>query len=231
MTAQRRFKQKVRARMERTGERYAAARGALVGDGSPREDEPTGARAAGEDLDESLFELAGERILAATGKERAEWFALLDAAGARDMAHRDIARLLTDEHGVHGWWAQTVTVDYERARGLRARHQTASGFTIGKSKTVAAPLAAVYAAWVDDDARRSWLDGELEISTTQEHRSVRGRWEGGPTRLAIGFTAKGEAKTQVSVAHEKLPDAEAAEKAKADWARRLASLAEFLAER
>jgi hypothetical protein len=27
--------------------------------------------------------------------------------------------LLKDEHGVDGWWAEMVTLQYERARGLR----------------------------------------------------------------------------------------------------------------
>jgi hypothetical protein len=216
MTTQRRFKQKVRARMERTGERYAAARGALTGDGASA-DTP-------EPLDDSLFETAGERIVAATGKERAEWFAILDAAGASGKPHTEIARILTGEHGVDGWWAQTLTVDFERARGLRQRHERPDGFEITKSRTLAAPLAATYAAWVDDDVRASWLDGGLEITTAVENKRVRGRWDGGPSRLVVELTAKGEARTLVQVVHSKLPDAEAAEQAKADWARRLLRL-------
>ena len=56
-------------------------------------------------------------VEAKTGKTWQEWFALLDAAGARQMDHKSIAAHLDKKLGVPGWWAQMVTVAYEQARG------------------------------------------------------------------------------------------------------------------
>ncbi|MEE3921840.1 hypothetical protein V2I01_36860 [Micromonospora sp. BRA006-A] len=58
-----------------------------------------------------------------TGQDWAGWFDRLDAWGAVDRTHTEIARWLVDTHGMPGWWAQTVTVGYEQARGLRAPGQ------------------------------------------------------------------------------------------------------------
>ena len=77
--------------------------------------------------EEPQFRIADAKVVEATGRSRQDWFALLDAAGATGMAHADIARLLVDEHGVAGWWAQTVAVDYEQARGLRGRYEQSGG--------------------------------------------------------------------------------------------------------
>jgi len=58
-------------------------------------------------------------IIAKTGKTTDEWHAILDGWDAPSKGHPAIARYLEHEHGLSGWWAQTVTVRYEYARGLR----------------------------------------------------------------------------------------------------------------
>jgi hypothetical protein len=58
-------------------------------------------------------------------------------------------------------------------------------------------------------------------------KSVRLQWPDG-TIVAVGFTAKGEAKSAVALAHTKLRDRTASEKAKKDWADRLDALAALL---
>ncbi len=63
-----------------------------------------------------------EAVMRATGRPWSEWLAVLDRAGARAMAHKDIALLLSRKFGVPDWWGQMVTVGYEQARGLRAAH-------------------------------------------------------------------------------------------------------------
>jgi uncharacterized protein YndB with AHSA1/START domain len=199
--------------MEKTGERYTAARRHVV--------EP-GPEAAADDR------ISDEAVRAKTGRTWPEWFEVLDAAGAAERSHAGIARLLHDEHGVPGWWAQMVTVGYERARGLRVKHERrGGGFDVSVSRTIAAPVAAVQAAFVDDAGR--WLaDGELRLRTSLPGRSSRFDWGDGTTRVNVYFTAKGDAKTTVAVSHERLADAEAAERAKAGWRTRLTRLKELL---
>jgi hypothetical protein len=65
--------------------------------------------------------VGAEAVKAKTGKVWADWFKLLDKAGARKLAHPEIATLLHEKHGLSGWWAQMVTVGYEQAVLGRAK--------------------------------------------------------------------------------------------------------------
>ena len=65
-------------------------------------------------------------VQAKTGKTWQEWFAVLDATGARAMDHKTIAAYLYQQLRLPGWWAQMVTVAYEQARGRRQKHQRLS---------------------------------------------------------------------------------------------------------
>ena len=43
------------------------------------------------------------------------------------MSHTEIAAMVNKTWKVDGWWSQTVTVGYERIKGLRARGQRRDG--------------------------------------------------------------------------------------------------------
>ena len=218
MTKQKAFKQRVRERMEKTGESYAAARSQVA---AKRER----VQAAGERLATTDDRPTDDRVEAATGKRWDAWFAILDEWGGRERTHRDTAAFLVETHGVAGWWAQTVTVSYQRARGLRLKHQQAHGFTVSASKTIAAPPEALFDAFVDPRRRRRWLPvATMRLRTSQPPRTARFDWGDGATRLLVSFDAKGPAKTTVTVSHERLPDPDEAETAKVAWRERLAEL-------
>lgn len=215
MTRQQNFKRKVRARMQRTGESYTAARRQLIAAG----DRPAAEPAKLEPL------VSEEAVRKATGRGWEEWFELLDRWGAAARPHREIARWLGAEHGVGGWWAQSVTVMYERARGLRAPGQRPDGWEVSASKTVAVPVGRLYEAFGDEALRERWLPGaELRLRTATAPRSARYDWEDGSTRVVVGFEAKGDSKSVVTVVHQKLPDADSAEEMKAYWRERVVVL-------
>jgi hypothetical protein len=171
-----------------------------------------------------------EVIRANTGRGWDEWFALLDAWGAAERPHPEIARWLGEEHGVGGWWAQGVTVAYEQARGLRAPGQRRGGlFEVNATKTVAVPVDRLYEAFADPTLRERWLPGAtVEVRTARPAKSIRANWDDGSTRLVIAFTARGEAKSQVALTHERVPDAGTADKLKAFWRERMAALRKLL---
>jgi hypothetical protein len=222
MTKEASFKRRVRERMSKTGESYAAARSQVA----HKRDR---VQAASARLADTADRPAEDKLVEATGAGWEAWFALLDRWGARQRRHGEIAAHLVDDHGVPGWWSQAITVWYERARGLRLKHQQADGFTVYASKTVAVPLDDVFDAFVDARARRKWLtDGAMRMRTSQPGRTARFDWEGGPTRVSVAFDEKGPAKVTVSVAHERLPDPDEAETAKAAWRARLVDLRSFL---
>ena len=217
MTRQRSFKRLVRARMEKTGERYAAARAALLTAEEPKTTEAP------------VLTASDEVIRRRTRRGWEEWFDLLDDSGAIAKPHREIARWLQSEQGIDGWSAQSVTVSYERARGRRAVGEHADGFAITASKTVAVPVERLYDAFVDESLRERWLpDGRLRVRTATRPRSARFDWGDGETRVVVGFTAKGDAKSVVDVEHARLPDAAEAERMKAFWRERVAALKEVL---
>jgi len=217
MTRQKSFKRLVRARMEKTGESYSAARASLLASKEPKATEgPT-------------LTMSDEAIRRRTGRGWEEWFDLLDEWGATERSHTDAARWLREERGSGGWNAQAIVVSYERARGLRAVGEHADGFTVTASKTVAVPVERLYDAFVDESLRRRWLpEAELSERTATRPRSARFDWGDGGTRLVVGFEAKGDAKSTASLAHEKLPDAAEAGRMKAFWRERVAVLKEVL---
>lgn len=174
--------------------------------------------------------VSNEAVERATGRARDEWFALLDAWGAVERKHSEIAAWLVAEHGVEHWWSQTLTVDYEQARGLRPLGGSRDGtFAIGATKTVAVPVERLFAAFVEPELRERWLTGgTMSERTSQPTRSARFDWEDGATRVVVGFTSKSADRSQVALQHERLPDGEAASDAKAFWRERLAALKALL---
>jgi len=222
MTSEKSFKRRVRERMSKTGESYSAARTQVIRKRERIQAARTKLEAPGDRPSE-------ERVEAATGRRWEAWFTILDRWGGRGRTHKDTAAFLTAEHGVPGWWAQSISVWYQRDRGMRLKHQQADGFAVWASKTVAAPAAAVFDAFMDPRLREKWLgDAEMSLRTSQPGRSARFDWAGGTTRVNAFFEDKGPGKTTVSVAHEKLPDPDEAETAKAAWRKRLTDLKSFL---
>jgi uncharacterized protein YndB with AHSA1/START domain len=203
--------------MEKTGERYAAARASLLA-----AEEATTAEAP-------ALTVSDEAIRRRTGRGWEEWFDLLDEWGAIARPHAEIARWLRSEQGIDGWSSQSVTVSYERARGLRAVGEHADGFAVTASKTVAVPVERLYDAFVDESLRSRWLDGdELRERTATRPKSARFDWADGETRVIVGFEAKGDAKSLVALEHARLADAKEAERMKAFWRDRVAVLKEML---
>ncbi|GAA4550573.1 DUF4287 domain-containing protein [Amycolatopsis samaneae] len=170
-----------------------------------------------------------EAVQQATGRDWAGWNGLLDAWGATEHPHKDIVAWLVGEHGLGNWWAQTITVEYERARGLRAPGGGRDGrYTVSASKTVNVSVQQLYAAFTDGELRAKWLpDGELRERTAQPLRSARFDWAGGSTRVNVGFVDKGD-RAQVGLVHERLTDTDEAEHFKQYWRTRLATLKELL---
>jgi Domain of unknown function (DUF4287) len=173
---------------------------------------------------------SGEGVRRATGRDREQWFALLDTWGAAGRPYREIADWLTGEHDLSSWWAQKLIVEYEQARGLRPAGVRPDGtFTVTASKTVAVPVERIFEAFVDAKLRKRWLPGaKMRERTSERGRLARFDWENGSTRVSVGFLSKGKAKGQVGLEHEHLPDARSAEKMKAFWRERLEALKALL---
>jgi uncharacterized protein YndB with AHSA1/START domain len=172
--------------------------------------------------------MSDEAVRTKTGKSWDEWFAILDAAGAQTLGHKEIVALLSGQHEVGPWWRQMVTVTYEQARGMREKHQTASGYTANASRTIGVPVDRLFEAWSDAKLRNRWLpDAELTIRKATPGKSLRISWGDG-SNVDVGLIPKGESKSQIAVEHAKLPDAEAVTRAKGYWKQALDRLQQVL---
>jgi hypothetical protein len=224
MPRQKDLKRLVRARMTKTGEAYTAARAQILRkSATPTPQSQDYAALAG---------MADDAVKQKTGRSWEEWVRTLDKHDAAEMPHRDITTLVSKTYNVQDWWSQTVTVGYERIKGLRARGQRRDGtYEATKSRTYSVPVSTLFDAWANAALRKRWLDGEgVKVRSTTAPKAMRLAWPDG-TVVIVGFTAKGRAKSSVAVAHTKLPDRETANERKQYWAERFDALGDILADR
>ena len=207
MPKQKDLKRVVRARMEKTGESYTAARLHII-----KKKDVDFAAVAG---------MSDAAVKKATGRTWDEWVRALDDVGASSKTHREIVHEVSSR-GTPDWWSQMVTVGYERIRGLRDKGQRrGGGYEAGKSKTFNLPVKRLFAAF-----KKSIPEG-AELKSATPNKRMRIGWDDG-TVVEVIFTAKSETKSAVAVTHQRLPDKAAAEKMKSWWGERLAALAESI---
>ena len=173
--------------------------------------------------------VSDEAVTNATGHGWDHWFGLLDAWGGTAHAHPEIARWLSEEHGVPPWWAQSITVGYEQARGMRAPGQHADGWAVTATKTIDVPVERLFEAFTDDAFRERWLpgaDSRLRNGDCAEVGALRlgGRFDPGQRRVHRRVGRQEPRGRR----HARLPDADTADEMKAWWRERVAALKPLL---
>lgn len=180
-----------------------------------------------------------------TGAGLADPAGLLEGTG-RSMRHVKVASLEALDHpALPALLAEAVRahaakraeaggddggVGTKRTRRLPADRRgdppPAGGYAVSASKTVDVPLARLYAAWADETTRARWLgaDGRaMVVRKATAEKSMRVTWPD-DTRLDVLFAAKGDAKSQVSVDQRRIATPDDAERLRAFWKERLATL-------
>lgn len=222
MTRQESFKRRIRERMAKTGERYVAARRALI----EKADASDAEAAGGGRVWVSEPEQSDEVIRGATGRDWDEWCDVIDAWPGKEDGHAAIATYVNEEHGIGGWWAQTVTVGYERIVGLRLPHQRPDGtFVAGRSATIRVDAASLREALLDEDGRTT-LFPEVEAELRSRPTSKNVRLRVGPGTAEIAIDERGDGRVKVTVSHEKLPEATDVDLWKSFWGDWLTALDE-----
>jgi hypothetical protein len=222
MTRNKDLKRLVRTRMKKTGESYTSARAQITRKSAAIPTQKDYATLAG---------MSDAVIKQKTGCTWERWVKALDYHGAEKMSHRDIAALVSEKYNVPSWWTQTVTVGYERIKGLRARGQRRDGtYEASKSRTFNVPVSTLFDAWADTRTRKRWLDeANVKVRTATVPKSMRLGWSDG-TIIAVGFYPKGKTKSSVAVQHTKLPDKKTADRLKQYWTDRFDALKVVLVE-
>jgi hypothetical protein len=255
MTTQKDFKRLVRGRMQKTGESYTTARvSVLAQDAKRKVSAPTNGHASlsggviSKNGSESaqhgalapkaqpvdfakLAGMADEKVKAATGCTWDRWVWALDQVDAHQWPHREIAQYVHEKYKVPSWWTQTVTVGYERIKGLREIGQRRTGaWEASKSKTIAAGVSTVFKSFKQTKLRTAWLPNKVAIRASVPNKSLRITWDDG-TSVEVYLVSKGRPKTQVTIAHRKLSSRQESDRTKAFWAERLDDLATRLEAR
>jgi hypothetical protein len=230
MPSQKDFKRLVRARMRKTGESYTAARAQLLAKPSRSRTTKKAARPSAPAANYAkLAGMSDAVVKEKTGCQWASWVKSLDHYGAAELPHREIVDLVQKKYKVGDWWAQMVTVGYERIKGIRARGQRRDGsYEATKSRTFNVPIATLHRAFADPDVRRRWLnESGLRVRTSTPPKSIRFSLADGSI-IAAGFLPKGDAKSAVALSHAKLRSKDEAESSKRYWTERLDALSELL---
>ena len=226
MTTNERFKKQVRARMAKTGEKYGAARRALL---TRRLEVHSGVDHGGRTWAHAP-EVPDASVLDATGRDWNTWCDLIEADPIEAEGHAAVAKWLASEHELNAWWSQAVTIGWERIAGRRVPGQRSDGtFAADKSKTMIGDADAFRAILLDDDVRADlFLGVESELRSKPTTKVVRlGLSEG---VALISLDDKGDGRMRVGVQHVELADLAARENWSAYWAAWLDDLADAAAE-
>jgi hypothetical protein len=169
--------------------------------------------------------IGDDKVKAATGRNWMGWFVILNRMKATSLPHREVARRLKEEHGAPAWWAQMITVSYERARGGRKTNERAGGtYAVNVTKVIPVGLAKLFAAATDPKMRKAWFPaGAFEETSKTENKYWRGTWKK-TGKLEFGFYAKGNGKAQIALEIGKLASAEEVEKQRAAWKKAMEKL-------
>ena len=253
MTRARALKQVIRARAAKTGERYTTARRHVMASLAVKTSVALkpGGSVARTDVPQPRASKGGvsdAKSRERTGHSLDHWFTVLDRFGGVEKGHTASARHLHDAHDVPGWYAQGITVAYERARGVRTVNQRCDGeYEVSVSKVLTASTADVVKALTDARLRRRWtkgVDAQLAtaLSTSLDSPASKGivmradgqgrhryKWAG--TTVQLYLLPKAGGKLSLVATNSKLADAAMVESRRAQWRTALNALAGTFAQR
>ncbi len=201
------FEQRIGERMAAPVQRYAETR-------RPAPDRTNGTRPSGWVAEP---ELSDDAVRAGTGRGWDEWRQLLDAWSGTEAGHTAIATYVREHHGVDGWWAQTVTVGYERITGRRLPYQQPDGtFTINRSRTLHTDPDALRRMLLDGVGRSQLFPGlDTELRSRATSKNV--RVTVGPGTAEISLATRDDGRVKVTVQHHRLPTHDEVEPWRAFW--------------
>ena len=242
MTRARALKQVIRARAAKTGERYTTARRQVLRELQIDKPEGLSPQVAAK-TKTTKGGMSDAASLKKTGRDLAHWFGVLDRFGAVEKGHTAAAKHLYEAHGVDGWYAQGITVAYERERGVRGMNQRCDGaFEVSASKVMNATTKQVVKAFSDARTRARWIteaeatlanalakgvaDKKSKGFVVRPDGQARFRYRWNDTIVQLYMIPKSKEKISVVVQHTKLPSGDAVERYRGQWKTALGLLAE-----
>ena len=251
MTRARALKKLIRARAAKTGERYTAARRHVLRSlqqsraASAQPVSSATSRSETTAVASSKGGLSDAKSREKTGHGLEHWFDVLDRFDAVQKGHTAAARHLSDTHGVDGWYAQGITVAYERARGVRAINQRRDGgYEVSVSKVLPVATPDVVKAFAESRRRRKWiadtdprlvtalssaLDGSASKGfVVKPNGQARLRYPWDSTIVEVYLLPKAGDRSSIVVVSKKLGSQTIVAERRAQWRTALGALAAFL---
>jgi uncharacterized protein YndB with AHSA1/START domain len=191
---------------------------------------------------ESDHPVTNEAAKAATGKTLDQWFAQLDKQDGLKQGRRAINANLYEQK-IDPWWCTTIAVEYEKHHDARKKDGLYEGYFICSTKTIAAPVSDVFAAWTNNQKLNEWFGSSTKADVkdggkyenadgdrgaylrVRPNRDLRLSFENtafsAPTQVEVQFQDKGKGKTGVLVNHTRIQNRAEADALRAAWAEAL----------
>ena len=245
MTREKKLKRAIRARSLKTGESYTAARRHVLAVQAAQPEVPAPVAEIARPAPAAKPVVSDAAVLDKTGHRLAHWFAVLDRFGAATRGYTASARHLNREHKVQSWYAQAITLSYQRAHGLRAVNQAFDGgFQVSVSRVVRASVDEIIGALGNKRRRTAWLksaDPELAAALNaaftgpkpqrvarKDDRNAMLRFRWGRSRVELYITGKPAGGASVVAWNTKLEGSAEVESRRASWRAALDALKQHL---
>lgn len=163
----------------------------------------------------------------ATNRSWEDWVAFLDASGARDLDHHEIAvkafHELEGKIDNHAWWAQSVAVAYEQFIGRRIPGQRPDGtFQTSVSKSTSLGMTELMQQWesfaAEDADVQAIVPGEPKVSGTERRITWRAKAADGSSVIITSEPKKDGLTASIVATQLGLPSPEANQQAREQWA-------------
>ena len=180
-------------------------------------------------------------VKSATSKSFEDWFRELDRTGGPGPGRRAITERLMTDNGLVAWWAQTIAVEYERARAVHEKDGRPKGYSICVTKTIVAPPDRVFDAFGAAELLEAKLveggtfatpDGNRgSFTKVARPKTLRFTWEDRDPKLAstveVKLTPSGP-KTGLVLNHERIQTRPHADGLRAAWIETIGKLKQML---
>jgi uncharacterized protein YndB with AHSA1/START domain len=184
-------------------------------------------------------DLSAASVAERTGKTLKQWFAELDRAGGLEKGRRELTNHVYEQVGKDAWWAVTLVVEYEIAKGQKEKDGRPTGYSICSTKTVAAPLEHVFRAFGEAALLDRWLGAKTKIAFSdggsfenadgnrgtfkriRTNKDLRFSWDApglAPgSAVEVLFADKGKGKTGITLNHTRIATRREADQLREGW--------------
>lgn len=185
-----------------------------------------------------MARIGPKAIQKSTGKKLSDWVDIIQRSGFSEASHKSIADFLHQKYQLSFWWAQEITVLFEKHIGKRVTGQTQNGrFQVGVSKTLAINSTLVWNFLVSPEFNQlitgDFTPQELnsaaeaingiryKTTTFQPFSHFRMQWKKREwdkySVLQVRLTSKSDHKTTLTFHKENLPDQNQRKELKLFW--------------